>query len=297
MSVDRACRACAAVQRGIRRVVPHTVRAAVPGRERARSRAVAALVPGSVAAVPLYGAAVLSVLVPLVVVRIRPALAVAERCSSTSIAFVAYTLLVVLQDPAGFGDLCARAVPRTVADPDLRAAAGQPAQSDGRSGRADLARRGDRRRVRRPPLVHAAALPRVPGRRSGSPTPRPSAPSASPLTATPSRETVLARRPARDAAADARRRRPGCVRTRPPRAPQPDGVLPLRGLRRRRRATLSSSRVLAAFAVQSSAFPKRAHDTAARPERRPVRSAHARCRSSPGCARSHPSRRDNRCSR
>lgn len=60
--------------------------------------------PSSLAAVPMYGAAVLSVLVPLAIVRIRPSwlwLGVVVD----AIAFVAYTLLVVLREPGGFGEL------------------------------------------------------------------------------------------------------------------------------------------------------------------------------------------------
>ena len=94
----------AAVQRGIRAVVPYlfvplclvaSVLATVPW---LRS------FPSSVAAVPMYGAAVVSVLVPLVVVRIRPAWLWLSALIDL-VAFVAYALLVVVQAPAGFGDL------------------------------------------------------------------------------------------------------------------------------------------------------------------------------------------------
>ena len=60
--------------------------------------------PASVLAVPLIGAAILSVLVPYVSVRL-----VSARLWVTALvdlaAFVVYALLVVLRKPWGFGDL------------------------------------------------------------------------------------------------------------------------------------------------------------------------------------------------
>lgn len=59
--------------------------------------------PVSVAGAPLYGAAVLSVLIPLVTVRLRRRLWLCVLIDL--VAFSAYTLLVVLQDPTALGTL------------------------------------------------------------------------------------------------------------------------------------------------------------------------------------------------
>jgi hypothetical protein len=60
--------------------------------------------PVSVAGLPLYGAAVLSVLVPIVTVRLRPTWLWAG-IAVDALIFVIYTLVVVLQDPTNVGDL------------------------------------------------------------------------------------------------------------------------------------------------------------------------------------------------
>jgi hypothetical protein len=60
--------------------------------------------PASVGAAPLYGAAVLSVLVPLVVAHIRPTWLWLSVLID-AVAFVVFTLAVVLQNPAGFAEL------------------------------------------------------------------------------------------------------------------------------------------------------------------------------------------------
>ncbi|HEY7008812.1 MAG TPA: transglutaminase-like domain-containing protein [Jatrophihabitantaceae bacterium] len=60
--------------------------------------------PLSVAGVPIYGAAVLSVLVPLLTVRLRRGGLWLALLIDLAV-FVAYTLIIVLQDPTGFGDL------------------------------------------------------------------------------------------------------------------------------------------------------------------------------------------------
>jgi hypothetical protein len=60
--------------------------------------------PASIAAAPLYGAAILSVLIPLVVVRIKPTWLWFSVVIDV-VVFALYALLVVVQDPAGFGDV------------------------------------------------------------------------------------------------------------------------------------------------------------------------------------------------
>jgi hypothetical protein len=60
--------------------------------------------PSSLAAAPIYGAAVLSVLVPLVVVRFQPRRLWLGLLVDL-VVFAVYTLVVVLREPLGFGDL------------------------------------------------------------------------------------------------------------------------------------------------------------------------------------------------
>jgi hypothetical protein len=59
--------------------------------------------PASVSAVPLFGAAVLSVIVPRLSVRLGARLQVSAMIDVA--VFVGYTLTVVLHQPAGFTDL------------------------------------------------------------------------------------------------------------------------------------------------------------------------------------------------
>jgi Transglutaminase-like superfamily len=60
--------------------------------------------PLSVAGLPIYGAAVLSVLVPILSVRLRRGGLWLALLIDVAV-FVGYTLLIVLQDPSGLGDL------------------------------------------------------------------------------------------------------------------------------------------------------------------------------------------------
>ncbi|MGH8860891.1 MAG: transglutaminase domain-containing protein [Jatrophihabitantaceae bacterium] len=92
------------IQRGIRAIVPHLtlplclLAAVLTAAPWMRS------FPVSVAGAPLYGAALLSVLAPTVVIRIRPGWLWLSVLVDAAL-FVAFGLLVVLQDPSGFGDL------------------------------------------------------------------------------------------------------------------------------------------------------------------------------------------------
>lgn len=60
--------------------------------------------PSSIAAVPMYGAALLSVLLPLAVVRIKPRWLWPSLLIDAAV-FAAYTLVVVLRDPVAVGPL------------------------------------------------------------------------------------------------------------------------------------------------------------------------------------------------
>jgi hypothetical protein len=246
--------AVAAVQRGIRAVVPYlfvplclvaSVLATVPW---LRS------FPSSVAAVPMYGAAVVSVLVPLVVVRIRPAWLWLSALIDV-IAFVAYALLVVVQDAAGFGDLwhglfqgpsqiltyaLPLISPRTlmVAPVALIWLAGALA--------GECAARGWYTLLPYLGFLVAFGLAYAATQRA----------SGSPLTATPARETVLAA--ALLVTLLLMRVGQAWVRQdETAESTQPDGVLPLRGFVVGIVLAVVIA-VLAGFAVQSSAFPKRA---------------------------------------
>lgn len=211
--------------------------------------------PSSLAAVPMYGAAVLSVLIPLVVVRYRPAwlwLGVLVD----AVAFVAYTLLVVLEHPGGFGDLAHG----LFQGPSQILTYALPLVSP------------------RSLMVAPVALIWLAGAIAGECVARhwytllpylcflisfglayaaTQRASASPLTATPSRETALAG--ALLVTLLLMRAGQAWVRQdETAESTQPDGLLPLRGFVVGTVLAVVIA-VLAAFAVQSSVFPKRAH--------------------------------------
>ncbi len=251
----------AAVRRGIRAVVPYlfvplclvaSVLATVPW---LRS------FPSSVAAVPMYGAAVVSVLVPLVVVRIRPAWLWLSALIDL-VAFVAYALLVVVQSPTGFGDLwhglfqgpsqiLTYALP-LVSPRTLMVAPVALIWLAGALAGECAARRWYTLLPYLGFLVAFGLAYAATQRASGSP-----------LTATPARESMLAAGLLvtlllmRVAQAWVRQDETA-------ESTQPDGVLPLRGFVVGIVLAVVIA-VLAGFAVQSSAFPKRATT----PQRRP----------------------------
>ena len=88
----------------VRRLIPYTlIPLAVIACSLANSPWLRAF-PASALAIPLFGAAVLSVIVPLIVIGIG-ARSVWFTALVSLVIFVLYELLVVLREPVGFDDL------------------------------------------------------------------------------------------------------------------------------------------------------------------------------------------------
>ena len=210
--------------------------------------------PTSLAAVPMYGAAVLSVLIPLGTVRIGPG-RLWPSVLVDAIAFVAYALLVVLEQPTGFGDLAhglvqgpsqilTYALP-LVSPRSLMVAPVALIWLTGAVAGECVVRRWY---TLLPYLCFLISFGLAYAATQRS--------SASPLTSTPVRETVLAAA----LLVTLLLMRAGQAWTRQDEtaeSTQSDGVLPLRGFAVGTVLAVVIA-VLAAFAVQSTAFPKRA---------------------------------------